>query len=68
MKMFKTVAGVLIGSVLAFATMGTVPVFASLLEVDAARGQETQAPRGEETQAPRGQETQAPRGQETQAP
>ena len=51
---FNTVKTVVAGSIIALATMGAAPVFASPAD-------DVQAPRAQDVQAPRGQDVQAPR-------
>jgi hypothetical protein len=68
---FKKVKTVVAGSIIALATMGAAPVFASPAdEVQAPRAQDVQAPRSQDdVQAPRSQDDiQAPRGDKVQAP
>jgi hypothetical protein len=67
---FKKVKTVVAGSIIALATMGAAPVFASPADdVQAPRAQDVQAPRAQDVQAPRSQDdVQAPRSDEVQAP
>jgi hypothetical protein len=67
---FNTVKTVVAGSIIALATMGAAPVFASPADdVQAPRAQDVQAPRAQDVQAPRAQDVQAPRNQDdVQAP
>jgi hypothetical protein len=68
---FNKVKTVVAGGIIALATMGAAPVFASPAdEVQAPRAQDVQAPRSQDNvQAPRSQDdVQAPRSDEVQAP